>query len=222
MSAVLFGSISTVADTSELQREAFNQAFEAHGLDWRWNRDEYLTMLEGSGGQSRIASYAESVGQTVDAEAIHRSKSEFFQTSLAGSQISPRPGVVDTIQEARSKGAKVGLVTTTSAENISSLIDALQPDLGTGSFDVIVDSSSVEQPKPDKAAYVFALKSLDEQPDDCVAIEDNLGGVEGAMAAGLNCIAFPNQNTATHDFDGATHRVDRLSFSELRTFIPNE
>jgi hypothetical protein len=34
MSAILFGSISTLADTSELQRRAFNEAFSAHGLDW--------------------------------------------------------------------------------------------------------------------------------------------------------------------------------------------
>ena len=40
MPAILFGSISTVADTSELQREAFNQAFAEHGLDWRWDRDD--------------------------------------------------------------------------------------------------------------------------------------------------------------------------------------
>ena len=38
MSAILFGSISTLADTSELQRRAFNEAFEAHGLDWNWSR----------------------------------------------------------------------------------------------------------------------------------------------------------------------------------------
>ena len=33
MSSVLFGSISTVADTSEVQRQAFNRAFAEHGLE---------------------------------------------------------------------------------------------------------------------------------------------------------------------------------------------
>lgn len=50
MSAVLFGSISTIADTSELQRQAFNQAFRIHGLDWDWNREDYRGMLAASGG----------------------------------------------------------------------------------------------------------------------------------------------------------------------------
>lgn len=33
MPAILLRSISTLADTSELQRQAFNQAFAQHGLD---------------------------------------------------------------------------------------------------------------------------------------------------------------------------------------------
>lgn len=219
MSAILFGSIGTIADTSELQRQAFNQAFKAHGLDWCWNREEYLAMLEKSGGQKRIADYAGSIGQTVDAEAIHRSKSELFQKSLAESQVPPRPGVVETIQDARIKGLKLALVTTTSQENISLLIEALHPSIQATDFSLIVDASSVEHPKPDKAAYTFALERLDEKPDDCIAIEDNLDGVEAAIAAGLNCVAFPGKNTAHHNFEKAQHRVDQLDFDELQKFL---
>jgi hypothetical protein len=54
MSAVLFGSISTLADTSELQRRAFNEAFVASGLDWNWSRDDYTAMLDSNGGAERI------------------------------------------------------------------------------------------------------------------------------------------------------------------------
>lgn len=222
MSAILFGSIGTIADTSELQRQAFNQAFKAHGLDWCWNQEEYMTMLEKSGGQKRVADYAGSTGQTVDAEAIHRSKSEFFQKSLAESQMSPRFGVAETIQDAKSKGLKLALVTTTSQENISLLIEALRPNIHVTDFDLIVDASSVKHPKPDKAAYAFALERLGEQPDDCIAIEDNLGGVEAAIAAGLDCVAFPGKNTADHDFEKAQHLVDRLDFDQLQKFLLSE
>jgi HAD superfamily hydrolase (TIGR01509 family) len=219
MSAILFGSIGTIADTSELQRQAFNQAFKAHGLDWCWNRDEYLTMLEKSGGQKRIADYAGSTGQTVDADAIHQSKSELFQKSLTESQVPSRFGVVETIQDAKNKGLKIALVTTTSQENISLLIEALRPNIQATDFDLIVDASNVEHPKPDKAAYTFALEKLGEKPDDCIAIEDNLGGVEAAIAAGLDCVAFPGENTAHHDFKKAHYRVDRLDFDELQKFL---
>lgn len=221
MSAVLFGSISTIADTSELQRQAFNEAFEQHGLDWHWSREDYLELLERSGGAQRIAEQAEGRGEEVDAGAVHRTKTERFQRHLADAGIQARPGVLETIRDGREQGLKIALVTTTAKESVAALVTALAPQLDASAFDLIVDASDVEQPKPDEAAYVYALEQLGESAADCVAIEDNLGGVQAAHAAGLTCTAFPNQNTAGHDFGEAEHRVDRLDLSELRSFIPS-
>ena len=216
MPAILFGSISTVADTSELQRASFNQSFEIHGLDWRWDQDQYRAMLSRSGGASRIAEYAESVGQRVDAKAIHETKSEIFRDLLASAELSPRAGVVDTIRSAKDNHWKVGLVTTTSGDNVLSLLAALSPEIGMLDFDVIVNASTVESPKPDKAAYSFALHNISEDAGDCIAIEDNVDGVQAAVAAGLACVAFPNENTVDHDFAAAISRVDRLDAEELQ------
>jgi HAD superfamily hydrolase (TIGR01509 family) len=213
MTAVLFGSISTVADTSELQRDAYNRAFEAHGLDWRWDREQYRDMLSRSGGQDRVAAYARTSGQDVDAQAVHETKSLLFQQSLATTGLTPRAGVTATIEAARSRGWKVGLVTTTSRANITALLDALD-GVGVDDFDVIVDSADVEKPKPDPAAYVVATEKLSEQPASCVAIEDNVGGVGAATAAGVPCVAFPNENTAGHDF-GPARVVDHLDLAEM-------
>jgi HAD superfamily hydrolase (TIGR01509 family) len=219
MAAILFGSIGTLADTSELQRQAFNEAFEAHGLNWQWHREEYLAMLEKSGGQQRIADYAISVGQTVDAEAIHKSKSKIFQKNLIKSQILPRIGVVETIQEAKNRGAKLAFTTTTSPENVSFLIDALSPNIKVSDFDVITNFSSVERSKPYEDVYIFALEKLGEKPENCIAIEDNLDGVKAAKSAGLDCAAFPGENTAHHDFAQAQIVFDRLNFDELQRFL---
>jgi HAD superfamily hydrolase (TIGR01509 family) len=220
MPAVLFGSIGTIADTSELQREAFNEAFREHGLDWHWSREEYQRLLEDSGGARRIAAYAESQGDEVDAAAVHRTKSRIFQEKLRASHVAPRPGLVDTLAQVRSNGYKLGLVTTTSAENITALTEAMRPQIDIESFDLIVDSSSVERSKPDPEAYRFALARLDEKPHACLAVEDNVGGVQAAVSAGLTCVVFPGENNAEHGFDGAAERVDRLAFAELRTLFP--
>lgn len=214
VAAILFGSISTVADTSELQREAFNQAFETLGLAWFWGREEYRALLEKSGGADRIADYAADRGERVDAGAVHRSKSEIFRRRLTSGGLQARPGVIDSIHGARDAGLKVGLVTTTAPENVAALLAGLGPRLSPADFDVIVDATSVDRPKPDGAAYAFALGALGEEPTPCVAIEDNLGGVLAARAARLRCVAFPNENTAGHDF-GLTKRVDRVVLDEL-------
>jgi len=214
MSAVLFGSICSVADTSELQRDAFNRAFAAHGLGWRWDRDQYRDMLDTSGGRNRIAEHARSLGQVVDAQAVHDTKSTLFQQSLSTARLSPRPGVVDTIKAARAKGWKVGLVTSTSHANVVALLDSLAPAVQADDFDVVVDADSVARPKPEPDAYIFAVGSLSQQPGECVAVEDNLGGVHAARSADVPCVAFPNENTAGHDF-GGTRVVERLDFEDL-------
>lgn len=216
MSAVLFGSISTVADTSELQRRAFNEAFAAHGLDWSWDRDDYSAMLATSGGSDRVQAYAEARGADVDAAAVHATKSALFQQYLSTESVSARPGVVDTIEAAHRDGMKIGLVTTTSPGNVAALSAALMGSVDIAGFDVVVDSSTVQRPKPDAAAYTFALESLGENAADCVAIEDNVGGVLSAASAGVTCVAFPNENTAGHAFEQAAGRVDRLDLTELR------
>lgn len=211
MTALLIGSISTLADTSELQRSAFNAAFAEHGLDWRWDRERYREMLDTAGGRDRIAAHASSVGADVDADAVHRTKSERFQEALANSDVEPRPGVVEAIAARRTAGDPVALVTTTSRANVDALLQALSGHLSPTDFDLVVTADDVDEPKPEPAAYRFALDRLGVAADHAVAVEDNVDGARAAAAAGVRCVAFPNENTAGHDFSAvADHVVDRL------------
>lgn len=209
MTAILFGSISTLADTSELQRRAFNDAFAKHDLGWTWSREDYAAMLGNNGGASRVADYARSKNQDVDSDAVHSTKSEIFRTLLSTEGIEPRPGVLDTVAKAREHGFKLGLVTTTSSENVSALLDSFE-ELSAESFDVVVDTTLSPAVKPDPASYLFAIDSLGEDAAHCVAIEDNEGGVASASAASIRCVAFPNANTTGADFSAAVEIVDRL------------
>jgi HAD superfamily hydrolase (TIGR01509 family) len=217
MPAILFGSIGALADTSEIQRESYNQAFRDHGLDWNWSRAEYRDLLAQSGGAQRIAEYAHSKGETVDAAAVHRTKSEIFQKRLRSDGATARPGVSDTIAEALQDGRQVALVTTTSPDNVAALGEALRGSVDMTRFALVVDATAVENPKPASDAYRFALERLGEQAGDCVAIEDNAGGVVAAHAAGIPVVAFPGENNAGHDFHDAAQQVGELSFSELQS-----
>lgn len=219
MPAILFGSISSLADTSELQRRAFNEAFAAHGLDWNWSRDEYSSLLGSNGGQNRIADYASERDVEVDAAEVHATKSQIFRELLGTSGVSPRAGVLDTVELAKGEGISLGFVTTTSAENVAALLSALSPDISADTFDIVIDKSAVGDVKPDPAAYLYALEQLGEDSAGVVAIEDNVGGVAAANAAGVTCIAFPNQNTADSDFSSATTTVDALDAGTVLAFV---
>lgn len=215
MSAVLFGSISTIADTSELQRRAFNEAFASHGLDWEWSREDYVSMLGSNGGAQRVADFASGRGEDVDAKAVHVTKSEIFQKICAEEELSPRPGVVQTMERAKQDGHKLGLVTTTLPTNVSSLLAALQRQMNVDAFDIVVDLSTVQESKPSPASYLYALEQLGEDAGSAVAIEDNVGGVKAAVDAGITCVAFPNQNTSGGDFSAAAETVDSLDADRI-------
>ena len=47
--ALLFGSIGTIIETSEIQRRSFNNAFKESGLEWYWDEKDYRNLLQKSG-----------------------------------------------------------------------------------------------------------------------------------------------------------------------------
>ena len=51
MKALFFGSIGTVIETSEIQRQSFNKAFKDAGLNWYWNIATYCNLLNNPGKQ---------------------------------------------------------------------------------------------------------------------------------------------------------------------------
>ena len=55
--ALVFDVDGTLADTEELHRQAFNEAFFACGINWRWGPALYADLLQITGGKERIASF---------------------------------------------------------------------------------------------------------------------------------------------------------------------
>ncbi|MCC5948824.1 MAG: HAD-IA family hydrolase [Nitriliruptoraceae bacterium] len=213
MTTILLGSISSIVDTSELQRRAFNEAFAHHGLGWSWDRDLYRRMLASNGGAARIAAFADHRGEEVDADQVHGTKSARFLELLERERPVARAGVVTTVETAAARGVAVGVVTTTSRANVDAVLAAagLDPE----SFALIVDGEQVQRPKPDPQAYEMALRHLDVDATTCVAVEDNAGGIAAARAAGVVCVAFPNENTRGATFPDAAGHVEELHLDAL-------
>jgi beta-phosphoglucomutase-like phosphatase (HAD superfamily) len=64
LKAVIFGAIGTIAETSDIQRQAFNLAFAEAGLDWNWDAQTYHDLLKINGGQNRIRAYRDMLAGT--------------------------------------------------------------------------------------------------------------------------------------------------------------
>ena len=70
MKSILFGSIGSVVESSEIQRQAFNEAFKEFGVDWYWNVANYIKMLQKPGGLNRLIEYSKNEINSDDAKPV--------------------------------------------------------------------------------------------------------------------------------------------------------
>ena len=213
--AILFGSIGTLVETSELQRQAFNEAFEEANLDWVWERDDYKKMLEKSGGRQRIEDYAKSRGETVDATALHTRKTAIFDAAMVEDGLTLRPGVSEVIEAAKTSGTKLAFLTTTSRANVDAIFEAVGDQLSPEDFAFVGDASMVSSGKPSPDIYTAALNALGLEAASCVAIEDTGVSAQSPVAAGIDTVGFPGNYAVEADFDAAVRIRDTLEYKDL-------
>ena len=198
MRALFLGSIGVLAETSELQRQAYNEAFAAQGLDWRWNIATYCQHLATAGGQRRLRELSGGQLTGRDIEQIHENKQTFFAERLAGG-ISPRPGICEAIDMARSRGLKLGLITTTTPKTLEMMQRALASAIDFTEFHLVTSKADVAQEKPHPEVYETALQKLGIAPRDAIAFEDTLASQAAATDAGLTCHLFAGDYAVTTD-----------------------
>lgn len=213
--AVLFGSIGTLVETSELQRRAFNQAFSEAGLDWNWSEADYQRLLTKSGGRKRIQDFASQRGVEVDAQQLHHRKTEFFDSLMTKEKLMLRPGVADVISYAKDNNLLLAFVTSTSEANIAAVFSTIDDQLKSSDFNFIGNDLMVSEPKPSPAIYQKALAVMNLNAQDCIAIEDTVSSMNAALAAGISCIGFPGAFAVASDFGGAMLVTDHLSPDQL-------
>ena len=223
LQALLLDVDGTLADTERNGHlPAFNAAFAAAGLDWRWSPESYGELLKVTGGKERIRYYLRENRPDVDvgdADALiarlHQAKNRFYAEAVAAGEVPLRPGVRRLLLEARTEGLRLAIATTTSMENVVALLEHC---LGTGArgwFEAIVAGDMVPAKKPAPDAYLHALEALRLRPDQCLALEDSGNGLRAALAAGVPTLVTVSEYTAQDDFTGAAVVLDHLGEPDL-------
>jgi len=197
LKAVLWDVDGTLAETErDGHRVAFNMAFEAQGLPWRWDEAPYGELLKVAGGRERLMhdmntrSDAPVLADQREALArlLHSLKNKFYAELVRGRGIPLRPGVADLIREGQQRGVRMAITTTTSRSNVDALLGVhLGPRWAEG-FAAVVCGEDVQRKKPDPEVFEIALQRLGLEPLEAVAIEDSPGGVAAAREASVPVI----------------------------------
>tara|TARA_A100000164_G_C21674277_1_gene661163 strand:- start:61 stop:387 length:327 start_codon:yes stop_codon:yes gene_type:complete len=103
MKAILFGSIGTLVETSDIQRKCFNKAFINEKLKWYWDRETYRELIKKSGGLKRIEEFSKQTGDNVNAQKIWEIKTDLFNKNIYANKRLIRKGVLKIFEYARDK-----------------------------------------------------------------------------------------------------------------------
>jgi HAD superfamily hydrolase (TIGR01509 family) len=203
--AIFWDVDGTLAETErDGHRVAFNEAFAALDVPWRWSEERYGELLDVAGGRERLM-HDMQLQSRIDprerhalAVCLHKVKNEFYAKIVASGRLRLREGVGELLEDCGRAGIRMGVVTTTSRANVEGLLRTHLGNDWESKFATVVCAEEAPMKKPHPQAYSLALEALQLHAHETVALEDAPAGIAAAQAAGVPVIV-----TRSHYFPAA-------------------
>ncbi|MEV6843956.1 HAD-IA family hydrolase [Actinoplanes sp. NPDC051411] len=193
--AIIFDFDGTILDTETPEFAAWQEVYASYGASL--DQAVYSQVIGTTDATwSPLAHLGSVLGRPLDPEAVAAAQRDHFERLIAAE--SPRPGVIDWLDEARDLSLRIGLASSSSAAWVSRFLTQLGL---TDRFAAVATRERVARSKPDPALYELALHDLGVPAADALAVEDSPNGIAAAKGAGLYCVAVPNPMTAAFPLD---------------------
>jgi HAD superfamily hydrolase (TIGR01509 family) len=228
LEALIFDVDGTLSDTErDGHRVAFNKAFAEAGLDWDWSVGLYGELLAITGGKERIRHFLglyhpemlseEGIDERI--AHLHKRKTAYYLELLETGAIPLRSGVERLLRQSRDAGLRLAIATTTTPENVTTLLKATLGEESIGWFEVIAAGDIVPAKKPAPDIYVYALEEMALRADQCLALEDSYNGVQSATGSDLPVLITVNGYTREDDFTGSLTVLDQFGEPEDKATV---
>jgi HAD superfamily hydrolase (TIGR01509 family) len=219
LKAVIFDVDGTIAETErDGHLIAFNSAFNSLGLGWQWDEGLYAKLLKVTGGKERLAHFITHHSPPMPTgpsreeliSAVHAKKTAHYLHLAAEGGMKLRPGVLRLINECRAADIALAIATTTTDENVRTLLAATICADAPKWFQVIASGDIVRNKKPAPDIYLWTLEQLRLKPSECIAIEDSQNGLLASLEAGIPTVITVSSFTGKEQFSGASLVVSDL------------
>jgi beta-phosphoglucomutase-like phosphatase (HAD superfamily) len=202
--ALFFDFDGTLWDSESAVFEAYRRLYAAHGQ--HLPVEEWAAGVGTLGGFDPAADLEARLGREIELVAADGQDWDRIVGPLH--HVGLRPGVRAYVDGAAERGLALGIVSSNEREWVEHHLARL--DVG-GVWDVILTADGDEaRAKPSPILYREALDAVGVAAAEAVAVEDSPHGVASAKAAGLFCVAVPNEVTAALDLSGANLTVGSL------------
>ncbi|MGD2027489.1 MAG: HAD family phosphatase [Anaerolineales bacterium] len=206
--AVLWDMDGVLIDTGDLHYHTWKTALEE--LGYSFSKDQFVATFGKNNASALEMLFGEKPTPEFTAKITDRKESLFREMIKGRARLLP--GVDDWLEKFQECGVRQAIASSAPVENIDVLVDelAIRPY-----FDAIISGADLPG-KPDPAVFLKAAGAVGVSPEYCVVIEDAVHGVEGALAAGMKCIAVTTTNTADSLKDADVVLTDLTALDEER------
>jgi HAD superfamily hydrolase (TIGR01509 family) len=187
--AFLFDFDGLILDTELASRAGWEMLYREHGHELP--ADLWATLIGTHGGWDPMAHLEELVGEPLEREVLNERRYAHELAVIEAEEL--RPGIAEYLAAARRLDLKRAIVSSAPRYWIDMHLHRLEEAAG---WDAICTADRVrERAKPAPDLYLDALGILRVRADEAVAFEDSPNGVRAAKAAGIFCVAVPNEVT---------------------------
>jgi HAD superfamily hydrolase (TIGR01509 family) len=163
-----------------------------------------LNFLAGSSSKVELEYLSKKLNTTI--EEADRIRTSYFNGITIKYKEIKKPYVNELLEYLRSNRIKIGLASSSSMENIQSVLDQCQIK---DYFSIIVSGEMFKETKPNPEIYNYTVNSMNIDKEEILVIEDSNYGIEAAKAAHLKVAALMD-STFGFDLELADYKMESL------------
>jgi beta-phosphoglucomutase len=182
--AVIFDMNGVIVDDESVHEAAFAKVLQQYGIILA--HTDYMKLWFGKTDKDGFLAYKNKPRlKNIEIDDLVKEKQKEYLKNITG-RIKSYPGVLELIKKLH-RNYKLALVSNSSSQDVELILS----HFGINNyFQAIVSLGDFKNAKPDPEPYCTAISRLNEQPKNCLAIEDTSIGIASAKAAGLTCWAI--------------------------------
>lgn len=215
--AVIFDMDGVLIDSEPAYLEMNFKLFDELGIEMP--EEEYKDFV-GMDSLKMWTMIKNKYGLSESAEELRLKEKNLMKNLLeAGADSMTVRGIPELIREFRKKNYALSLASSSSRENIDTVISKINL---REHFDFVISGDEVKSGKPEPDIFLRVASEFNLTPDKCFVIEDSFNGVTAAKKAGMYCIGFSTDNSNSQDLSGADLIVNSFTgkdSTELLKFI---
>ncbi len=181
---VIFDLDGTLVDSEPNYMEADRRLMAHYGITFT---EEMKQRYVGYGNARMMEEIQEAFRLPDDAATLLVKKNAIYM-ELARKKTPLFPEMAALLPRLRERGLSLAVASGSSPK----VIEEVLAQVGIlSSFEALVSSEEVKQPKPEPDIFIEAASRLGLEPESLVVVEDSSHGVEAALRAGMPVVAIP-------------------------------